>query len=221
MGSANSLSSCPAQPITRSSPASTRASLAQPRGGATEHRQALLAGLQGRVIEVGAGHGLNFAYYPSDVSEVVAVEPEPHLRELARQAASRTTVRVQVAQGLAEALPAQDGEFDAAVASLVLCSVPDQDAALREIFRVLRPGGELRFYEHVVALRPGTARVQRALDATIYPFLAGGCHCARDTGAAIQRAGFQIERQERIAFKPSPLIAPIPHILGAATRPGA
>jgi ubiquinone/menaquinone biosynthesis C-methylase UbiE len=191
------------------------------KGGGAEHRQALLAGLHGRVIEVGAGHGLNFAYYPSDVNEVVAVEPEPHLRELARQAGARTSVRVEVVPGLAEALPAKDGEFDVAVASLVLCSVPDQDAALEEIFRVLRPGGELRFYEHVLALNSGTARVQRLLDATVYPFLAGGCHCARDTGAAIQRAGFQVQRQERMAFKPSPLTPAIPHILGAATRPEA
>jgi ubiquinone/menaquinone biosynthesis C-methylase UbiE len=198
-----------------------RIARAAEKGGGAEHRQALLAGLQGRVIEVGAGHGLNFAYYPSDVSEVAAVEPEPHLRELARHAAERTTVRIEVVAGLAEALPAKDGEFDVAVASLVLCSVPDQHAALEEIFRVLRPGGELRFYEHVLALSPGTARVQRLLDATVYPFLAGGCHCARDTGAAIQRAGFQVQRQERMAFKPSPLTPAIPHILGAATRPEA
>jgi SAM-dependent methyltransferase len=129
------------------------------------------------------------------------------------------TVRIEVTDGSAEALPAGDGEFDAAVTSLVLCSVPDQDAALREIFRVLRSGGELCFYEHVVALRLGTARAQRLLDATIYPFLAGGCHCARDTGAAIERAGFEIEREERIAFRPSPLVPAIPHILGTARRP--
>jgi ubiquinone/menaquinone biosynthesis C-methylase UbiE len=189
------------------------------KGGAAEHRRALLAGLEGRVIEVGAGHGLNFAYYPDEVSEVVAIEPEPHLRELARQAAERSEVRIEVVAGIGEELPAEDGEFDVAVASLVLCSVPDQDAALREIFRVLRANGELCFYEHVVALKPGTARAQRLLDATIYPFLAGGCHCARDTGAAIERAGFEIEREERIAFKPSPLVPAIPHILGTARRP--
>jgi ubiquinone/menaquinone biosynthesis C-methylase UbiE len=189
------------------------------KGGAGEHRRALLAGLQGRVIEVGAGHGLNFAYYPADVSEVIAVEPEPHLRELAHRAAERVTVRVNVVDGSAEALPAGEGEFDAAVASLVLCSVPDQDVALREIHRVLHSGAELRFYEHVIAREPRAARVQRILDATIYPRLAGGCHCARDTGAAIGRAGFQIEREERIAFKPSPLAPTIPHILGTARRP--
>lgn len=196
-----------------------RIARAAEKGGAAEHRQTLLAGLQGRVVEVGAGHGLNFAYYRSEVSEVVAIEPEPHLRELAAQAAERADVNVQIAAGVAEKLPAGDGEFDAAVTSLVLCSVPDQDAALQEIYRVLRPEGELRFYEHVVALTPGAARAQRLLDATVYPFLAGGCHCSRDTAAAIRRAGFEIEREERIAFKPSPITPPIPHILGAARRP--
>lgn len=189
------------------------------KGGAVEHRRALLAGLEGRVVEVGAGHGLNFAYYPDEVSEVVAIEPEPHLRELARHAAESSQVWIEVTAGIAEELPAEDGEFDVAVASLVLCSVPDQEAALREISRVLRPGGELRFYEHVIAHNPRVARVQRMLDATIYPFLAGGCHCARDTAAAIQRTGFLVERQERIAFKPSPMAPAIPHILGTALRP--
>lgn len=143
-------------------------------GGATEHRRALLAGLQGRVIEVGAGHGLNFPYYPEGVTQVTAVEPEPHLRDLARGAASRAPIPVEVSTGTAEEIAAENGEFDAAVASLVLCSVSDQATALREVARVLRPGGELRFYEHVISNRPAMARIQRALDATIYPPLAGG-----------------------------------------------
>jgi SAM-dependent methyltransferase len=188
------------------------------QGGAAEHRRALLAGLEGRVIEVGAGHGLNFPHYPQGVTQVLAVEPEPHLRELARGAAASAPVPVEVTDGTAEALPAKDGEFDAAVASLVLCSVSDQGVALREIARALRPGGELRFYEHVLSNRPAMARLQRALDATFYPHLAGGCHCARDTGAAIRDAGFEVERLERIPFKPSRLLPPIPHILGAARR---
>jgi ubiquinone/menaquinone biosynthesis C-methylase UbiE len=186
------------------------------RGGAAEHRQTLLAGLRGRVIEVGAGHGLNFAYYPQTVTDVLAVEPEPHLRALAQDAAGRARVPVTIVAGTAEALPAEDHSLDAAVSSLVLCSVADQQVALREISRVLRPGGELRFYEHVISRHPGAARVQRALDATIYPSLAGGCHCARDTDAAIRDAGFDVEHEERMAFKPSPLAPAIPHILGLA-----
>lgn len=187
--------------------------------GAAEHRRTLLADLEGRVIEVGAGHGVNFAHYPASVSQIVAVEPEPHLRELARRAAQRAAVQVEVKAGTAEALPAEDGEFNAAVVSLVLCSVPDQNAALREIARVLRPRGQLRFYEHVVSHQPSMARAQRLADATIYPTLAGGCHCSRDTAAAIERAPFQIERQERIRFKASPLLPAIPHILGIARCP--
>ncbi len=195
-----------------------RIARAAEQGGAAEHRRALLDGLEGRVIEVGSGHGLNFPYYPGGVTQVLAVEPEPHMREMAQRAAASAPVPVEVAAGAAEALPAKDGEFDAAVVSLVLCSVPDQHAALREIARVLRPGGELRFYEHVVSNQPSMARIQRLLDATFYPHLAGGCHCARDTGAAIRDAGFEVEREERIPFKPSRLVPPIPHILGAARK---
>jgi SAM-dependent methyltransferase len=195
-----------------------RISHAAEGGGATEHRRALLEGLTGRVIEVGAGHGLNFPYYGQGVTRVLAVEPEPYLRGLARHAAGGAAVPIEVRAGIAEAVPAEDGEFDAAVSSLVLCSVDDQQAALGEIARVLRPEGELRFYEHVISNRPTAARIQRALDATIYPSLAGGCHRARDTGGAIQRAGFEIEHQERIDFKPSPLVPAIPHILGVARR---
>jgi ubiquinone/menaquinone biosynthesis C-methylase UbiE len=187
--------------------------------GATGHRRALLAGLGGRVIEVGAGHGLNFAYYPESVTQVVAVEPEPHLRRLAVDASVSAPVPVEVRDATAEALPAEDGEFDAAVVSLVLCSVADQQVALREIARVLRPDGELRFYEHVVSKRPATARFERMLDATVYPRLAGGCHCARDTGVAIRQTGFQVEREERIAFKTARFGPAIPHILGVARRP--
>jgi ubiquinone/menaquinone biosynthesis C-methylase UbiE len=186
--------------------------------GAAEHRRSLLAGLHGRVIEVGSGHGLNFPYYPQTVDEVIAVEPEPHLRKLARQAAASAPVAVTVSEGTAEALPFEEGEFDAAVVSLVLCSVEDQRGALADIRRVLRAGGELRYYEHVVSPKPFAARVQRLLDASFYPPIAGGCHAARDTGEAIRQAGFQIEREERIAFKPSPMLPAIPHILGAASR---
>jgi ubiquinone/menaquinone biosynthesis C-methylase UbiE len=193
-----------------------RISHAAERRGGAEHRRTLLDGLQGRVIEIGAGHGLNFPYYASGVSQVLAVEPEPHLCALAQRASANALVSVEVRRGVAEALPAENNEFDAAVVSLVLCSVTDQLAALGEIVRVLRPGGELRFYEHVISNRPATARLQRALDATIYPPIAGGCHCARDTGLAIRQAGFTMEREERIVFKPSPVIPAIPHILGAA-----
>src|SRR5687767_6731546 len=113
-----------------------------------EHRRRLLAGLSGRVIEVGAGNGLNFSLYPPSVEKVLAVEPEPTLREAAEEEAAQAPVEIELVDGVASALPAADGSQDAAVASLVLCSVGDQPQALAELRRVLRPGGELRFYEH-------------------------------------------------------------------------
>ncbi len=129
------------------------AALAEGRGGA-EHRRKLLAGLSGRVIEVGAGSGANFAHYPTTVSEVVAVEPEGYLREHAQDAAANAPVAVSVLEGGADRLPGEEASFDAGVAALVLCTVPDQARALAELFRVIRPGGELRFYEHVISKRP-------------------------------------------------------------------
>jgi ubiquinone/menaquinone biosynthesis C-methylase UbiE len=187
--------------------------------GQGEHREEALAGLSGRVIEVGAGNGMNFGHYPATVTEVVAVEPEPYLRDRAREAAQRAPVAVRVVEGVADELPAADGEFDAGVASLVLCSVADQERSLAELRRVIRPGGELRFYEHVVARRPAGAGFQRFSDATYWPLIAGGCHCSRDTEAAIRSAGFEIERARRTMFSPSPFTLPAaPHVIGVARR---
>jgi ubiquinone/menaquinone biosynthesis C-methylase UbiE len=198
-----------------------RLSRGEDDAGQREHRRRALEGLRGRVVELGAGNGRNFEHYPPAVTEVVAVEPEPYLRERAREAAARVPANVTVVEGAADALPLGDEECDAAVASLVLCSVPDQGTALSELRRVVKPGGELRFYEHVLAQRPAFARFQRAADATLWPLFAGGCHAARDTLAAIERAGFEVERVERFDFRPSILVAPAtPKILGLARRPG-
>jgi ubiquinone/menaquinone biosynthesis C-methylase UbiE len=186
--------------------------------GGADNRRELLAGLRGRVIELGAGVGSNFEHYPATVDEVVAVEPEPYLRQKATDAAAKAPVRVTVVEGVADRLPAEDTSFDAGVASLVLCSVPDQDVALAELHRVIKPGGELRFYEHVISNRRSRQRFQRFMDATIWPRIAGGCHMTRDTRNAIDRAGFRIEHSRRFPFPPGPL--GIPHILGAARRTG-
>jgi ubiquinone/menaquinone biosynthesis C-methylase UbiE len=193
------------------------AQMSERRGGA-EHRQKLLADLSGRVIEVGAGSGANFAHYPSTVSEVVAVEPEGYLRERAQRAATTAPVSITVADGGADQLPGEPGSFDAGVAALVLCTVPDQQRALAELFRVIRPGGELRFYEHVVAHPKWESRFQRLADATFWPHVAGGCHLARDTASGIEQAGFVIETCARFAFSPAPFLPPDPHILGVARR---
>jgi ubiquinone/menaquinone biosynthesis C-methylase UbiE len=188
------------------------------RGGA-EHRHKLLADLHGRVIELGAGSGANFAHYPASVKEVIAVEPEPYLRQQALAAATEASVDIRVVDGDAHRLPGNEGSFDAGVAALVLCTVPDQQHALAELFRVIRPGGELRFYEHVVGHSKWEARLQRLADATVWPHFAGGCHLARDTAAGIEQAGFAIEECERFPFSPSAFLPPDPHILGTARRP--
>jgi ubiquinone/menaquinone biosynthesis C-methylase UbiE len=183
------------------------------------HRDELLAGLSGRVIEVGAGAGSNFAHYPSAVQEVVAVEPEPYLRERARAAAARTEVRIEVLDGVADRLPVADSSFDAAVACLVLCTVPDPALALAELRRVLRPSGELRFYEHVLSDRPAVALSQRAVDRVFWPRAFGGCHTARDTPAAIAAAGFEVEHQRRMWVNPVPIAFPVAsHAIGRARR---
>jgi ubiquinone/menaquinone biosynthesis C-methylase UbiE len=189
---------------------------------AGEHRDQLLAGIVGRVIEVGAGDGRNLGHYPQEVTEVLAVEPEPYLRTRAEKAAAAAAVPVTVVDGVADRLPAEDESFDAGVVSLVLCSVPDQPRALAELRRVIRPGGELRFYEHVLSPKPRMARVQRLLDRTFYPRLAGGCHCARDTAGGIEAAGFEIETIDRFPFNPTPFPGEgFPHILGVARRAAA
>ena len=126
---------------------------------------------------------------------------------------------VTVLAGLADALPFADAELDAAVVSLVLCSVPDQGRALSELRRVLRPGGELRFYEHVLARRQPKRALSRLADRSgLWPALAAGCHVARETDAAIAAAGFTIERCERIEFRATAFEPRLSYVLGSARK---
>jgi protein-L-isoaspartate O-methyltransferase len=151
-------------------------------------RKETVAGLTGRVLEVGAGTGSNFVLYPTSVEEVVAIEPEPRLNAIARRTAATAPIPVTVTDRVVEELE-PGAPFDAVVCSLVLCSVDDQKTVLRQLFSQLRPGGELRYLEHV-ASGGFRGRLQRLADATVWPRLAGNCHAHRDTEQAIDNAGF-------------------------------
>ncbi|MEV1067784.1 class I SAM-dependent methyltransferase [Streptomyces sp. NPDC050263] len=193
---------------------------AETRAGLAGVRDRLLAGLSGRVIELGAGNGLNFAHYPAAVSEVVAIEPDRLMRRLALEAALRAEVPVDVVPGAAEALPVKSEAFDAAVVCLVLCSVRDVPRALAELRRVLRPGGEVRFLEH----GPGGGRAmrftQRALDRTVWPYLAGGCRLGRDAVGALRDAGFEPGPYRRMLLPENGPRLPFSYcVTGTAVRP--
>ncbi|WP_432169736.1 class I SAM-dependent methyltransferase [Streptomyces sp. 1222.5] len=193
---------------------------AETRLGMAGVRERLLAGLSGRVLEIGAGNGLNFGHYPGAVAEVVAIEPEPSLRKLALGAALRAQVPVDVLPGAAEALPVKSEAFDAVVLSLVLCSVRDVPRALGEVRRVLRPGGEVRFFEHGRGGGRAMTLTQRALDRTLWPVLNGGCHLSREPVAALREAGFLIGPQRRVLLPDKGPVLPTSYCsLGVAWRP--
>jgi ubiquinone/menaquinone biosynthesis C-methylase UbiE len=179
------------------------------RGG-SDHRRRLLAPLSGKVIEVGAGNGRNFAHYPTAVTSVLAVEPESRLRGQALRAAPLAPVPVGVVSARAEQLPVADDRFDGAVLSLVLCSIADPGHALAELRRVVRPGGVVRFYEHVRSPRASIGMVQDAV-TPVWSFFAGGCHLNRDSATTIDSApGFEVTELDRFSF------AGVTHVLGTA-----
>lgn len=171
------------------------------RRGLAAAREALVRDLDGDVVEVGCGTGATFAHYPAG-ARVRAVEPEPDFRRAAALAARGATGTVDVLPGEAERLPFPDGAFDAAVASLVLCSVAEPGAALRELRRVLRPGGRLRLLEHVRHPSAWVGRVQDALDPAWTALEGRGCHIGRDTPAVVRGAGFEVEEERGLRLPP-------------------
>ena len=194
-----------------------RSMAASESAGLTQHRAALLAGARGRVLELGAGTGLNLGHYPAAVSELVLTEPEePMLRRLAPRAASATPPAVAL-PATAEALPFADASFDTVVSTLTLCTVSDLAGALAEVRRVLVPGGRLLFLEHVRADDARAARRQDRL-TPLWRRVGHGCHPNRDTLAAIEAARFDVERVDRDRFPRAPrIVAPL--IRGSAVRP--
>jgi SAM-dependent methyltransferase len=177
-------------------------------------RQRSLAGLAGRVLEIGAGSGLNFRHYPAGV-EVSAIEPSPMMLRRAEARRSQAGAAIALIEGRAGALPFPDASFDAAIVTFTLCSIRDVAAALAEVRRVLRPGGELRVLEHVVSPSPARARIQRVMEPA-WNLAFGGCSLLRDARAELARAGFDPGAIEAVAL---PLPFPVGEgVIGAAVR---
>jgi ubiquinone/menaquinone biosynthesis C-methylase UbiE len=176
--------------------------------GLRDMRRDLLSGARGKVLELGAGTGLNLELYPSSL-DLTLTEPDPHMTKQLRKRVGESDRRAEVVEAPAEKLPFDDGSFDTAVVTLVLCTVPDPAAALQEIQRVLKPGGRFLFLEHVRSPDPGLAKWQDRLERP-WRFLGDGCHCNRDTVATISASGFELGEVERPEFpKGAPIIKPM------------
>ena len=183
-------------------------------------RRENLAGLSGRVLEIGAGTGANFALYPGTVTEVVAIEPERRLTEIALESSKSALVPVTVIDRTIETFDARE-PFDAVVCSLVLCSVDNPEIVLQQVFSLLQPGGELRYLEHVSSAGM-QGRLQRLVDATVWPRLFGNCHTHRDTERAITDAGFLTQTARRDRALPAWVPIPVSEMaIGRAVRPAA
>ena len=159
-------------------------------------RRQLLAGARGRVVEIGAGTGVNIDLYPEGVESLALVEPDPHMAKRLRAHLADSPRAAEIVEAPAERLPFDDDSFDTAVATLVLCTIPDPAAALAELARVLRPGGRLLFIEHVRAEEPDLARWQDRLEKP-WEFLGKGCHCNRDTLATLAASPFDLGAVQR------------------------
>ena len=187
-------------------------------------RRENLAGLSGRVLEVGAGTGTNFAFYPGTVTEVVAVEPERRLAAQAQRAAAAAPIPVTVDTGTVEKFADkgylnENEQFDAVVCSLVLCSVGDPEQVVSQLFSLLRPGGQLRYLEHVASVGP-RARLQTVADATLWPRMFGNCHTHRHTEETIVGAGFRVRGARREWTFPAWVPVPVAEFaIGVAVKP--
>jgi len=187
------------------------------RAGLREQRHDLLAQATGATVEIGAGTGLNLPHYPPAVTRLVLIEPDPYMARRLRRRAARSGRAVEIVNATAGPLPLPDASFDTAVVTFALCSVPDEQAALGEIARVLAPGGRLLFLEHVRSADPGIAARQ---DKMPFPYPLVGCHPNRDTLRAIEASPLAVESVRHGELPKAPKIER-PMIVGAARRPGA
>jgi ubiquinone/menaquinone biosynthesis C-methylase UbiE len=185
------------------------------RRGLCEVRKDLVGQSKGRVVELGAGTGLNLDHYPHGVSELLLTEPDPHMSAKLRKRAGSLSIDARVVQAPAEELPFDDASVDTVVSTLVLCTVRNPHQALAEVARVLRPGGSLLFAEHVRSASPRAARWQDRLN-TPWSWYACGCQCNRDTISAIRASSFHVGEvtPNRLRWI-SPVVRPL--IVGSAS----
>jgi len=185
------------------------------RAGLREQRRGLLAQAAGATVEIGAGTGLNLPHYPPAVTRLALIEPDPHMSRRLRSRASRLGRDAEILDATADQLPFPDASFDTAVVTFTLCSVPDEQAALNEITRVLAPGGQLLFFEHVRSADPRIAAKQ---DKIPFPYPLIGCHPNRDTLAEIEASPLAVESVRAGELPKAPQIER-PMIVGTARRP--
>ena len=179
-------------------------------------RERLLADARGATLELGAGTGSNLQHYPEAVTDLVLTEPSEHMARRLHDKVAASGRKAEVVLAPGERLPFEDDRFDTVVATLVLCTASDPETVLREVARVLRPGGRLLFLEHVRSDDPKLARWQDRFEGP-WQYLAAGCHPNRDTLATIRRSGLAVDDVERERFpKAPPLVRPL--ISGRATR---
>jgi ubiquinone/menaquinone biosynthesis C-methylase UbiE len=185
------------------------------RAGLRKQRHDLLAQATGATIEIGAGTGLNLPHYPPAVTRLALIEPDPHMSRRLRRRAARPGRDAEIRSASADRLPFPDASFDTAVVTFTLCSVPDEQAALREITRVLAPGGRLLFLEHVRSADPRIAAKQ---DKVPFPYPLIGCHPNRDTLREIKASPLAVESVRAGDLPKAPKIER-PMIVGTARRP--
>jgi SAM-dependent methyltransferase len=183
------------------------------------HRARVTAGLQGEIVEIGFGSGLNVPSYPDAVSAVYAVDPSYVGRQLASERVKASPVDVRYVGLDGESIPLDDASVDGALCTFTLCTIPDAAQALREVRRVLKPGGSFHFLEHGLCPDPGVARWQHRLNP-VQRTVCGGCHLDRDVEALLREAGFEIDHLDHDLLPGPKLMQPWSYLYeGVATRP--